>query len=145
MSEGRQHRVPGADIGARTRNSAIIWRAIVEFEIRTGQLQRAKNLLYRAVGECPLAKGGEASLTLVTSVLIQDAGLYLLAFGPLRDVFTARELEGFVDIMAERGLRVRRGLEEYGWKGGEREENGYIGEGDEIEQAADERRRLMPY
>jgi hypothetical protein len=83
---------------------------------------------------------------LVTSGLIQDAGLYLLAFGPLRDVFTARELEGFVDIMAERGLRVRRGLEEYGWKGAEREENGLDHGGeDEIEQAADERRRLMPY
>ena len=49
--------------------------------------------------------------------LIQQAGLYLLAFGPLRGVFTVGELAGFVDIMAERGLRVRRGLDEYGWDG----------------------------
>ncbi|KAH0838206.1 NRDE-2, necessary for RNA interference-domain-containing protein [Lanmaoa asiatica] len=92
----------------RTRNSAVMWRIVLEFEIRTGQLQRAKSLLYRAVRECPLAKG-----------------IYLLAFGPLREVFTARELAGFVDIMAEMGVRVRRGLEEYGWDGeGEREERG---------------------
>ena len=55
-----------------------------------------------------------------------DTGLYLLAFGPLRPVFTARELAGFVDRMSERGLRIRRGLEEYGWKEEEQE-----GEGEE--------------
>ncbi|KAG9314260.1 NRDE-2, necessary for RNA interference-domain-containing protein [Chiua virens] len=114
----------------RTGSSAIVWRIALEFEIRSGQLQRAKSLLYRAVGECPLAKE-----------------LYLLAFGPLRDVFTERELAGFVDIMAERGVRVRRGLDEYGWGGaveGEREWSGPE-EHDEIEEAAAERRRLMPY
>ena len=35
---------------------------MLEFEIRTGQMQRAKRLLYRAVGECPLAKGMENTL-----------------------------------------------------------------------------------
>jgi len=124
-----------------------MWRIAVEFEIRTGRLERAKNLLYRAVGECPLAKGWDKRVTLVTSGLIQDAGLYLLAFGPLRGVFTTGELAGFVDVMAERGLRVRRGLEEYGWTGeGERAERGdEDGAEDELEKAADERRRLMPY
>ncbi len=41
----------------RTRGSAILWRIYLEFEIRAGQLQRAKKLLFRAVGECPLVKG----------------------------------------------------------------------------------------
>lgn len=41
----------------RTRGSAILWRIYVEFEIRAGELQRAKKLLFRAVGECTLAKG----------------------------------------------------------------------------------------
>jgi hypothetical protein len=41
----------------RTRGSLIIRRMFLEFEIRTGELQRAKKMLYGAIGECPLAKG----------------------------------------------------------------------------------------
>ena len=41
----------------RTRASYVIWRVYLEFEIRVGQLERAKKLLYRAIGDCPLAKG----------------------------------------------------------------------------------------
>lgn len=74
-----------------------------------------------------------------------DTGLYLLAFGPLRQVFTARELAGFVDIMAERGLRIRRGLDEYRGREEEEEGEGEEEDKDEIERAAEERRRLMPY
>lgn len=49
-------------------------------------------------------------------------------------------------MMAERGLRVRRGLEEYGWQEDKEEEEEDEGEGeDEIEVAAAERRRLIPY
>ncbi|EED80436.1 predicted protein, partial [Postia placenta Mad-698-R] len=114
----------------RTRGSAILWRLYVEFEIRAGQLERAKKLLYRAVGECSLVKE-----------------LYLLASGPLREVFSARELNEWVETMAERGIRMRRGLDEL--------LAGYVetrqvkvedadGE-DEIEQSARELRRLMPY
>ncbi|KIK82299.1 hypothetical protein PAXRUDRAFT_832295 [Paxillus rubicundulus Ve08.2h10] len=116
----------------RTRYSAVIWRVFLEFEIRTGQLQRAKNLLYRAIGECPLAKE-----------------LYLLAFGPLRQTFKPSELNGFVDIMVERGLRIRRGLEEYGQitegTRGVLDDASAEGSEDEIEHEAQERRRLMPY
>lgn len=46
-----------ANIFDRTRGSPIIWRIYIEFEIRAGQLQRAKKILFRAIGECPLAKG----------------------------------------------------------------------------------------
>jgi hypothetical protein len=69
------------------------------------------------------------------------AELYLVAFGPLRSVFNGRELNGMADAMAERGLRLRRGLEE-GWEN-EREEMSSIE--DEIEEDANELRRLMPY
>ncbi|KAH7928477.1 DUF1740-domain-containing protein [Leucogyrophana mollusca] len=122
----------------RTRGSPVIWRVILEFEIRVGQLRKAKSLLYRAVGECPYVKD-----------------LYLLAFGPLRSVFDAHELDGFVDMMAERGLRMRMDLDEYlddgqrvseGDEGSdEGSDGGRGGDEDEIEQAARERRRLMPY
>lgn len=35
----------------------MLWRIYLEFEIRCGELKRAKVLLYRAVGACPLVKG----------------------------------------------------------------------------------------
>ncbi|TFK36838.1 NRDE-2, necessary for RNA interference-domain-containing protein [Crucibulum laeve] len=117
----------------RTRASAVIWRIYIEFEIRAGELQRAKKLLFRAIGECPLVKE-----------------LYLIAFGALRSVFSAHELNGLGDTMVERGMRLRRGLDEVleGWGGvgldgeGDRESEE---SGDEIEHNARELRRLMPY
>ncbi|KAJ7038329.1 NRDE-2, necessary for RNA interference-domain-containing protein [Mycena alexandri] len=115
----------------RTRGSAILWRIFIEFEIRVGQLNRAKKLLFRAIGDCPLVKG-----------------LYLLAFGPLRGVFSAQELNAFADTMAERELRLRRGLEEFveGWedKGGS-ESSDSDDNGNEIENAAKEYRQRLPY
>lgn len=41
----------------RTRASFVIWRIYIELEIQAGVLQNAKNLLFRALGECPLVKG----------------------------------------------------------------------------------------
>lgn len=41
----------------RTRVSPVLWRMFVEFEIRVGQLTRAKKMLFRAIGEYPLVKG----------------------------------------------------------------------------------------
>ena len=75
--------------------------------------------------------------------------LYLIAFGPLRSVFSSQELVNFADTMAERGIRMRQGLEEVldGWtmgrvEGEKDEENNKL---DEIEEDAQELRRLMPY
>ncbi|KAF9015505.1 NRDE-2, necessary for RNA interference-domain-containing protein [Cyathus striatus] len=98
----------------RTRGSSVIWRLYIEFELRAGAYERAKKLLFRAVGECPLVKE-----------------LYLLAFGPLRRVFRGDELRALGDTMAERGIRLRRGLDEAleGWEG----ETGE-GEGEERER-----------
>ncbi|KAG2056941.1 hypothetical protein BDR06DRAFT_1038090 [Suillus hirtellus] len=117
----------------RTTGSAILWRVILEFEIRVEELQRAKKLLYRAVNECPLAKD-----------------LYMVAFGPLRSMFSARELDGFVDIMAERGIRMRKGVDEYVERMTSGDEHGsddedLDGSEDEIEHEARQRRLLMPY
>jgi hypothetical protein len=62
-------------------------------------------------------------------------------------VFNGRELTGMVDAMVERGLRLRRGLEEImDVCEAEREEKGGMSEsGDEIEEDAKELRRLLPY
>ncbi|KAJ7654952.1 NRDE-2, necessary for RNA interference-domain-containing protein [Mycena polygramma] len=117
----------------RTRQSAILWRIFIEFEIRAGQLNRAKKMLFRAIGDCPLVKE-----------------LYLVAFGPLRSVFSAQELNGIADTMAERELRLRRGLDEFleGWaekSGSEMDEDEDNGPGDEIEDLAKEYRQRLPY
>ncbi|KAI0050675.1 DUF1740-domain-containing protein [Auriscalpium vulgare] len=114
----------------RTRASPVLWRIFIEFEIRVGQLQRAKSVLFRAIGQCPLVKE-----------------LYLLAFDRLRAVFSARELNSLGETMAERGLRMRSGLDEVleGW-GENNEGGGASSEGeDEIEHNARELRRLKPY
>ncbi|KAF8078751.1 NRDE-2, necessary for RNA interference-domain-containing protein [Lyophyllum atratum] len=116
--------------GSGPGRAYVIWRIYIEFEIRAGQLQRAKKLLFRALGECPLVKD-----------------LYLLAFGALRGVFSGQELSGIADTMAERGLRLRRGLDEAleGWKGEMEEGSGSESGTDEIMDNARELRRLMPY
>jgi hypothetical protein len=78
-----------------------------------------------------------------------EVDLYLIAFGPLRSVFSSQELINFADTMAERGIRMRQGLEEVldGWKMGrvEGEKDEENKELDEIEENAQELRRLMPY
>jgi len=111
----------------RTRGSAAIWRVYLELEIRSGQLKSAKKLLFRAVGECPFVKE-----------------LYLLAFGPLRGVFDGRELQSLVDLMAERGLRLRQELQVAALDSGAAESEEAEEELDEIEYNAKEYRRLLP-
>ena len=44
--------------------------------------------------------------------LIGGIELYLIAFVQLRSVFTSRELNELGDSMAERGIRLREGLDE---------------------------------
>ncbi|KAA1468262.1 DUF1740-domain-containing protein [Dentipellis sp. KUC8613] len=113
----------------RTRGSPILWRLYIELEIRAGQLERAKDLLFRALGQCPFVKE-----------------LYLLAFDALRSVFTGRELNALADSMAERGVRMRKGLDDVvgDWTE-DKEEEESSGEEDEIEAEARERQRLRPY
>jgi len=40
-----------------TRGSPVLWRLLLELEIRAGDLERAKNVLLQAIGACPLVKG----------------------------------------------------------------------------------------
>ena len=37
-------------INTKTRASPVIWRIYLEFEVRTGDFERAKGLLYRTIG-----------------------------------------------------------------------------------------------
>ena len=72
--------------------------------------------------------------------------LYLQAFGALRSVFTHQELNGLAELMAERGLRMRKDLQDYleNWEAVEEIEKD-DSDVDEIEASAREYRRLLPY
>ena len=41
----------------RTKGSAILWIIYIRFEIAADDLKKAKRVLYRALGECPMVKG----------------------------------------------------------------------------------------
>lgn len=73
----------------------------------------------------------------------------MVAFGALRGVFSGPELNGIADTMAERELRLRRGLDELleGWEenNGSEMESESDNNGDEIERAAAEYRSRLPY
>ena len=65
-------------------------------------------------------------------------------------MYTARELAVLADTMAERGIRLRRTLEdileEHGVDEGRAENGARVDEGEtELEYESRERRRLMPY
>ncbi|KAJ3816071.1 NRDE-2, necessary for RNA interference-domain-containing protein [Lentinula aff. lateritia] len=122
----------GAVEHERTRGCSQIWRIYIEFEIRAKQYKQAKNLFYQAIGQCPRCKE-----------------LYLLAFGSLRGVFDGRELDALAETMAERGIRMRKGLEEVleEWEPEKQKNDEAVNnnEDDEIEYNAKELRRLRPY
>lgn len=78
--------------------------------------------------------------------------LYLLAFGPLRAVFNPRELDGWAETMAERGIRMRKGLDEVLETEPVVEmkavayDDGRMDYGElDVEERADVLRRLRPY
>ncbi|KAJ3844301.1 NRDE-2, necessary for RNA interference-domain-containing protein [Lentinula raphanica] len=122
----------GAVEHERTRGSLQLWRTYIEIEIRAKQHKKARSLLLQAIRECPRCKD-----------------LYLLAFVPLRGVFKNWELDAMVETMAERGIRMRKGLDEVLEKWGPRiqKDNEVMSdrEDDEIEYNAKETRRLQPY
>ncbi|CAE6433907.1 unnamed protein product [Rhizoctonia solani] len=117
----------------RMRHSPVLWRIYLEFEIRAGQLMRARTLLYQATNACPWVKD-----------------FYLLAFDQLRSTFTHTELDSWTNLMAERQIRMRTEIEELlvGWappdENSDSEVESVEGEA-EIEERAQELRRLRPY
>jgi hypothetical protein len=44
-------------VSANSRGSIVLWRIYIEFELRYGKPQRAKEMILRAVRDCPWSKG----------------------------------------------------------------------------------------
>lgn len=127
----------------------MLWRLFVEFEIRTGQLKKAKDVLFRAIAQCPGVKGTVLFVDQICCLLtILSTELYVLAFDTLRDVFAPHELTALGETMAERGIRMRTGVDEI-VQGMEIDEDKdseeESGQEDEVEYNARELRRLKPY
>ncbi|GAA6058551.1 hypothetical protein JCM10212_006990 [Sporobolomyces blumeae] len=118
-----------------TKSSPSLWTLYIDFEVRNGELERAKSLIYRALRECPWCKE-----------------FYLRPFSPtLRSVYRSSELRDFHHLLLEKGLRVRVDLEPFlggavysdvEMLGIEDEEDGEVGVGEEV---FEERKKLMPY
>ncbi|GAA5972334.1 hypothetical protein JCM11641_002413 [Rhodosporidiobolus odoratus] len=120
----------------KTRSSPSIFALYIDFEVRNGELQRAKSLIYRAVRECPWCKE-----------------FYLRPFSPaLRSAYRARELSDFHHLLLEKGLRVRESIDVIteGYMASdaedqEDEDDAPMPLTDAGEELLEERQRLMPY
>ncbi|PVG04525.1 DUF1740-domain-containing protein [Serendipita vermifera] len=125
-------RLEWATTTSSLRHSVLLWRIYMALEMRLKNLQRAKAVLIRGLGSCPWAKE-----------------LYMIAFGPLRHVFKARELNDLVSTMVERGIRMRRDISDLlvGWKDPSAMEldQGYTGGDVELEMLMHDREHAKPY
>ena len=105
-------------------------------------------MLFQAIGECPLVKGvyHTPCVRRARSLIVQHEDIYMQAFDRLRPVFLTHELKSLCETMVERGIRLRKGLEEEieGWS--ENYVNAEEGdELDELEYNSRELARLKPY
>ncbi|KAI8918519.1 NRDE-2, necessary for RNA interference-domain-containing protein [Powellomyces hirtus] len=73
-----------------SKHSVSLWYLYIEFEIREGNVSKAKALFFRAIQQCPWCKD-----------------LYMLPFRVLRSVFDDDELMDIINLMEEKELRVR--------------------------------------
>ncbi|KAH9064097.1 DUF1740-domain-containing protein [Lactarius vividus] len=123
-------RIRNSLIVALESERPVLWRLLLEVEIRAGDLERAKNVLFQGYRSVPT---------------VQD--IYMQAFDRLRPVFSTHELKNLWETMVERGIRIRTGLEEEvgGWN--EVDVNSEEGEDalDEVEYNSWELARLKPY
>ncbi|KAI9334132.1 NRDE-2, necessary for RNA interference-domain-containing protein [Obelidium mucronatum] len=67
-----------------------VWYLSIIFEILQGNVTKAKQLLFRAIRECPWSKK-----------------LYMLAMGELRGVFDGSEVAEIIGVMEEKEIRLR--------------------------------------
>lgn len=72
------------------RRNPAIWRSYLDFELVHGSVVKAKRLFYRAINACPHAK----ALWLVC------------AQPPMLSVFSRSEVDGLVEVMTEKELRL---------------------------------------
>ncbi|KAA8542919.1 hypothetical protein F0562_024071 [Nyssa sinensis] len=98
--EGSQHRIHGlferALANERLRNSAILWRCYIAYEINVARNpSAARRIFFRAIHACPWSKK-----------------LWLDGFLKLNLVLTARELSDLHEVMRDKELNLRTDIYE---------------------------------
>jgi hypothetical protein len=56
--------------------SVLIWRIYIEFEARYGEPQRAKELIFRGMRECPWSKGKHIGWSLLSNTRFGYDGVW---------------------------------------------------------------------
>jgi hypothetical protein len=90
-------------MSSNSRMSMVLWLLYIEFEARFGQPQRAKELVFRAIRECPWALGN-----LLMKLIVDIA---MTAFGMLRELFDSKEIGRVYNVMMEKEIRMHGELE----------------------------------
>ncbi|KAF8761004.1 Peptidase family M41 [Rhizoctonia solani] len=92
----------------RTRQSPVLWRIYLEFEIRAGQLTRAKALLHQAIGVCPWLDfwiNAMAERQIRTRTDVEEL---LVGWIPEEDSDSEIEVEGGEHDIEDRAQELRR-------------------------------------
>ncbi|CAG8441268.1 17395_t:CDS:10 [Dentiscutata heterogama] len=79
-----------------TRSSIALWILYINFEIKNGEMSKAKTIYYRAIRECPWSKD-----------------LYMVAFKKLHAQFSSDELEELMNVFFEKEIRIRVPIEHF--------------------------------
>ncbi|RIB25556.1 NRDE-2, necessary for RNA interference-domain-containing protein [Gigaspora rosea] len=79
-----------------TRHSVSLWILYINFEIKYGEMNKAKAIYYRAMRECPWSKD-----------------IYMIAFKKLRAQFSLDELEELMNVLLEKEIRIRVPIEHF--------------------------------
>ncbi|KAI8340046.1 NRDE-2, necessary for RNA interference-domain-containing protein [Chlamydoabsidia padenii] len=74
----------------RTKSSILLWKLYIQHEVGLGNTEKARELLYRSVRECPWSKD-----------------LYLFGFQKLGSTMTTKELLDLTSLMMEKDIRTR--------------------------------------
>lgn len=96
----------------RTRSSILLWKLYIQHEVRLGNTEKAQDLLYRSVRECPWSKGKVSpthtlSLSFLAHRLSLVVDLFLFGFQELGSTMTTKELLNLTSLMMEKDIRTR--------------------------------------
>ena len=81
--------------------SVVMWLLYINWEAGYGQPSKIKDLVFRAMRECPWSKG-----TLPPNPTVLKIDLAMLAFGSLSELFDKRDMSRVYDVMIEKELRL---------------------------------------
>ncbi|KAG2202419.1 hypothetical protein INT47_008890 [Mucor saturninus] len=79
----------------RTKSSIILWKCYIQFETQQGNTERAYNLFYRSIRECPWSKE-----------------LYLIGIQAFEKTMKQSEKNELVSLMMEKEIRLRNPIED---------------------------------